>query len=304
VQGRLDAVSLAGVIEHYGVTNVLVDMDRTPAAAWVQLATAAILVPVAGGDSWRLYSYDPSMLDAYLDLHTQAGPDPQLAFGVGPQMALAGRSVFARLQGNPSATGSARLTADALGSTRIFSRVVEITSAFSQTFALPIPSDTPAGQYRLTLVPSAGQPIALGRFDVGRLYQAEDMGGVVAGDSNGWTIGGGLDYQGTLAAAATRPGAMTRQPILPVDAGSYCMAVRVYDDGSGQSNVIQATLGGATAQLIWSGSAKGMRWVRTEITLPSSGGQLGTALIQSGQGKAIVDALEFYPFVSGACSSD
>ena len=46
-QGRLDAFALAGVIEQYGVTDVLVDMDRTDAAAWAQLASAKILSPIA-----------------------------------------------------------------------------------------------------------------------------------------------------------------------------------------------------------------------------------------------------------------
>ncbi len=305
VQGRLDAISLAGVIEHYGVTDVMVDMDRTDPAAWAQLAGAAILSPITGGDRWRLYGYDPSMLDVFLDLHTQAGPDPELAFGMGPPTAVAGRAVFARLQGNQGNAGTARLVADAVGSALTFSREVELSgAASSQTFALPIPSDAPAGRYRLTLVPSAGQSVALGQFDVGRLYQAEDMGGVVAGDSTRWSIAGGPDYQGSLAAVATRPGSATSQAILPVGAGSYCMAVRVYDDGSNRTNVLQATLAGAATRLSWSGSVKGMRWLRTEITVQHSGDQLGTSLIQRGQSRAIVDALEFYPLVAGACSSD
>src|SRR6266566_9050839 len=59
-QGRFDSAELAGVIEHYGVTDVLVDMDRTDSAAWAQLASAEILTPIASGDRWRLYSYDSS----------------------------------------------------------------------------------------------------------------------------------------------------------------------------------------------------------------------------------------------------
>jgi len=40
------------------------------------------------------------------------------------------------------------------------------------------------------------------------------------------------------------------------------------------------------------------------ITLDRAGGQLGTRLISRGQAAAIVDALEIYPLVEGACSSD
>jgi hypothetical protein len=306
VQGRLDPTSLAGVIEHYGVTDVIVDMDRTDAAAWAQLATAEILSPIASGDRWRLYRYDPAMLDGYLDLPTQEGPGPELArSGVGPQMAVAGRAVFARLQWNQVAAGKARLQADALGSTRTFNRTVEVGGAgSSETLALPIPSDTPVGQYNLRLVLSGGESLPLGRFEVGLLYQAEDMGGVIAGDSSGWTMVGGPAYQGGLAAIATKAGSATHQAIRPADAGSYCVGARIYDYGTNQSNLIEVTLGGAHAQLSWSGSVPGVRWVRTPITLDRAGGQLGIRLIQRGQAAALVDSLEIYPLVAGACSSD
>ena len=306
VQGRLDAASLAGVIEHYGVTDVIVDMDRTDAEAWAQLASAAILAPIASGDRWRLYRYDPAMLDGYLDLPTQLGPGPELArSGVGPQKAVAGRAVFARLQWNQGAAASARLQADALGSARTFSRRVEVGGAgSSETLALPIPSDAPVGQYSLRLVLSGGESLPLGRFEVGLLYQAEDMGGVVAGDSSGWTMAGGPAYQGGIAAIATKPGSAAHQAIPPADAGSYCVGARIYDYGTNQSNVIEVTLGGARAQLSWSGSVPGMRWVRTAITLDRADGQLGMRLIRRGQAAVLVDSLEIYPLIEGACASD
>jgi hypothetical protein len=305
VQGRLDSFGLAAVIEQYGVTDVLVDTARTDAAAWAQLASAEILVPIASGPSWRLYRYDPQMLDGYLDLPTQVGPGPELArSGIGPQQALAGRAVFARLEWNQSASGSARLQADALGSTTTFSRTVAVgSSGASETLALPIPSDAPAGPYELSLVLSGGQSLPLGQFQVGLLYQAEDMGGVVAGNASGWTILGGPNYQGGLAAVATKPGSAAHQVIPPASAGSYCVGALVYDYGNGQSNVLDVTLGGAVAQLSWSGSVPGMRWVRTAITIDRAGGQLGMRLIQRGQAAGVVDSLEIDPLV-GACTSD
>jgi hypothetical protein len=77
----------------------------------------------------------------------------------------------------------------------------------------------------------------------------------------------------------------------------------VYDYGNGQSNVLDVTLGGAVAQLSWSGSVPGMRWVRTAITIDRAGGQLGMRLIQRGQAAGVVDSLEIDPLV-GACTSD
>ena len=306
VQGRLDSAGLAGVIEQYGVTDVLVDMDRTGAAAWAQLANAEILTVIASGERWRLYSYDPLKLDGYLNLATQAGPDPELArSGVGPGVALAGRAVFARLQWNQGATGKARLQADALGSAETFGRTIEVGSAgSSDTLALPIPVYAPVGQYRLSLVLSDGRSLNLGRFDVGLLYQAEDMGGVVAGDSSGWTILGGSAYQGTLSASAIRLGSTARQAIPPAGAGSYCVSALVYGDGTNQPNVLEVTLGDAGVQLSWSGSAPGMRWVRAAITLDRPGGQLGMRLIRRGKRAVVVDSLEFYPLVEGECSAD
>lgn len=305
VEGRLDSASLAGVLEYYRVTDVLVDMDRTDAKAWAQLASAEILSPIASGDRWRLYRYDASGLDGYLDLPTQTAPGPELArSGIGPQQAVAGRAVFARLEWNRGAAGSASLQAASSGSTYTFSRTVEIAGAgSSETLALPIPADTPVGEYRLSLTLSGGQTLPLGGFQVGRLYQAEDLGGVVAGDSTGWTILGGAAYEGGLSASADRPGSTARQAILPIDVGSYCMGLRVDDNGATQANALEVTLGGASANLSWSGSAPGMRWVRTPITLDRPGSQLGMRLIQRGQA-LVVDSLEIYPLIQGECTSD
>ncbi len=306
VQGRLDSTSLAGVIEHYGVTDVLVDTAQTDAAAWAQLANAEILSPIASGANWRLYRYDPQMLDAYLNLPTQEGPGPDLGrSGVSPQTAVAGRAVFARLEWNQGNAGNARLQADAVGSADTFGRTVPVGGAgSSETLALPIPSDAAAGRYMLSLVLSGGRSLSLGQFDVGRLYQAEDMGGVVAGASSGWTIVGSLTYQGDLAAIATQQGSAAQQAIPPVAAGSYCVAVRVYDSGTNLSNALEVGLGDAKAQVSWSGAVPGMRLLRTPIALDRTGGTLGFRLLQHGQGTVVVDSLEFYPLEGGDCGSD
>jgi hypothetical protein len=246
------------------------------------------------------------MLDAYLDLPTQQSAGPELArSGYAPQKALAGRAVFARLEWNQGGgSGSARLQADALDSARSFSRTIQIGSAGStETVALPIPSDAPVDQYRLSLVMSGGPATLLGRFQVGHSYQAEDMGGVIAGDSGGWTIVGGAAYQGGVAARSTVLGSTTHQAIPPIDAGSICVGALVYDDGSSRSNLLEITLGGAGARLAWSGSVPGMRWIRSPITLDRAAGRLGTRLIERGQAAALVDAVEVYPLVEGGCSS-
>ncbi len=305
VQGRLDSFSLAGVIEHYGVTDVLVDTDRTNPQAWAQLASAEILTPIASGAGWRLYRYDRRGLDSFLDLPTQQEPGPALLrSGIGPQQALAGRSVFARLQWNQGAAGTARLQADGLDATYSFSQTFDVGgSGSSETAALPIPLDASIGQYRLSLVMSGGQPVPLGEFEVGHLYQAEDMGGVGA-DSNQWTVVGGGLYQGALAAGATKPGATMHQTIPPIGAGAFCVAARVYDYGTGQSNTLEVTLGGTAARMTWAGSAPVVRWLRTPMTLAMPAGQVGIRLIQRGQAAAVVDALEIYPLVEGACTSD
>jgi hypothetical protein len=303
VQGRLDPAGLAGVIEHYGVTDVLVDMDRTDAAAWEQLATASILTPIASGDRWRLYRYDPQMLDGYLNLAVEAAPGPELAAsGIGPQLALAGRAVFARMQWNQAFAGQARLRADGVNSTLTFSRPVALVTGSTETLALPIPTGAPVGQYRLSLDLGGGRSVALGSFDVGLLYQAEDMGGVVAGEASGWSTLGGSAYQGAMSAVATRLGSSTNQPIPPVVTGSYCMSARVYDYGTSETTIVDATLGSAVTRLSWSGSTPGMRWVGGAIVLDRSAGQLGMRLIQRGQKAVIVDAVELYPLVDGRCN--
>ena len=303
-QGRFDSAELAGVIEHYGVTDVLVDMDRTDSAAWAQLASAEILTPIASGDRWRLYRYDSSRLDAYLDLPLQQGPGPAIEHtGIGPQNVVAGRAVFARVQWNRSAAGSARLQAEGLGGT--YSRTIDFGAEGStDTFALPIPSDAPPGVYRLSLELSGQTSTFLGRFEVGRLYQAEDMGGVAAGESPGWTIVGAPRYEGTLAAGATNPGSSASQAIPPTGPGGYCIGARVYDYGTNQVNALRVTLGDAVAQMSWSGSTPGMRWVRAPVTLDRTGGQLGIRLAQRGQAAVMVDALEIFPLVEGTCRSD
>jgi hypothetical protein len=212
--------------------------------------------------------------------------------------------VFARVEWSQGASGSARLQADALGSSVSYARTFEAGRAGStETFALPIPPDAPIGQYRLSLVMGGGLATSLGQFAVGHVYQAEDMGGVTAADDGRWTIVGGSAYQGGVAAKATIPGSATRQAIRQIDAGRFCVGARVYDDGTGRSNVLAVTVGGAEAELAWSGSAAGMRWIRAPVTLDGAAGRLGTRLIQRAQALAIVDALEVYPLMDGACSS-
>jgi hypothetical protein len=143
----------------------------------------------------------------------------------------------------------------------------------------------------------------MGTFDVGRLYQAEDMGGVIAGDSRGWTVNGGSAYQGGLAAAAVIVGSTAHQAIPPLPAGGYCVGARVYDDGSSNANAVDVSLGDAHVQLVWSGSSAGLRWMRSAVTTGSAAGRLAIAVAQRGQAGVVVDALEIYP-LEGTCASD
>jgi hypothetical protein len=305
--GRLDSANLAGVLEHYRVTHVLVDLEGENTTALRQLATAQILVQVASGDGWLLYRYDPTRLDAFLDLATQplSGPDVA-AFGAGPQQVLAGRAVFGRVEWNGGATGAARLEADLVGATGSFSRAVTAAGSphSSETWALPVPPDAPVGQYNLRFVLPSGNSVAIGTFEVGRLYQAEDMGGVIAGDSRAWTVEGGGAYQGGLAASAVNVGSTAQQAIPPLPAGSYCVAARVYDDGSTNTDTIDVSLGDGHVQMAWSGPSAGLRWVRSVVTAGQPAGRVAITLVQRGQPGVLVDALEIYPLVEGECKSD
>ena len=67
--------------------------------------------------------------------------------------------------------------------------------------------------------------------------------------------------------------------------------------------MLEVSLGGTTAQLSWSGSTPGMRWLRRAITIEGPAGELGMRLIQRSQAPMIVDSLEVYPLVEGECSS-
>ena len=294
--GRLDSANLAGVLEHYRVTHVLVDLEGENAAALLQLASAQILVRVASGDGWLLYRYDPSGLDAFLHLTTQPG--------TGPHQVVAGRAVFGRLEWR-GAPDPARLEADQVGGTRTFSRTIQLAvSPPSETWALPIPLDATVGQYTLRLVLADGTSVAMGAFAVGRLYQAEDMGGVIAGGSRGWTVEGGSAYEGGLAASAVNVGSTAQQPIPALPPGSYCVAARVYDDGSTKTNAVDVSLGDAHTQMAWSGPAAGLRWVRDAVTPGHQAGSIAITLVQRGQPGVVVDALEIYPLVEGECKSD
>jgi len=305
MQGRLDPMALAGVLEHYTVTAVIVDMDRTDPGAWAQLADAEILTTIASGDRWRLYRYDPEKLDGFLDLPTAEAPGPELQRGgAGPQIAVAGRAVFARLEWNQRNPSQARLEAKGIETTGRFSRQVMVGAEPTETLALPIPLDAPVDGYTLNLVLGNGRTLPVGQFEVGRLFQAEDLGGVVPGGSASWTTVDGPAYQGGLAAIAVNTGSTTHQSTPPIDPGAYCVAARVHDDGSGQRDSIEASIGGASAQLAWSGPVAGMRTVRAPLTLGSRSGQLAMRLVQRGQAAAIVDSLEIYPLVVGACGAD
>jgi hypothetical protein len=305
VQGRLDPAGLAGVLEHYGVTEVIVDMERTEPGAWAQLAEAEILTPIASGDRWRLYHYEPERLDGFLDLPTREAPGPDLQrSGAGPEIAVAGRGVFARLEWNQRNPSQARLEAKGIDSRGRFGRQVMVGAEPTETLALPIPLDAPVNQYALNLVLGDGRTLPLGEFEVGRLFQAEDLGGVVPGGSANWSTVDGPAYQGGLAAVAVNSRATAHQPTPPIAPGNYCVAVRAYDDGSSQPNVIEASLGGAGARLAWSGSVAGMRVVRAPLTVDGKSGQMVMRVVERGQAAVIIDSLEIYPAVVGDCGSD
>jgi hypothetical protein len=300
VQGRLDAAGLAGVIEHYGVTDVLVETGSGTEGAAL-LARAQVLTPIASGPGWNLYAYDPSKLDGFLEVATQEGPGPELArSGIGPSPVIAGRAVFARLQWASAAHGEARLVAT--GSPGSFSRDVTVGAGPVETLALPVPLDAPVGQYRLALVLPGGRSLALGEFAVGRLLQAEDMGGIVPGDSQGWTTLAGNLYSGGLAALAVHAGATAHQAAAPIPAGDYCIDVGVYDYGTGQANIIEAGLSGGTSLLEWSGSVPQVRELRGRLLLDSASGELLLRVVQRGQPGVIVDRIEVYPAGGASCA--
>jgi len=287
VEGRLSPVAMAGVIEHYGVTDVLVDTDRTDPQAWDLIESAQILTPVAGNSTWRLYRYDPTKLASFLDLTDS----------VGPEHVLAGRAVFAQMGAGNPVTGTVRLEATGPGGT--FSRDLAVNG---QTLALPVPLDSPLGTYHLTVATPGGPSRVLGDFTVGRLFQAEDLGGVAPGRAQGWTTQGGPIYHGALAAAATDVGASAEQRTPPLAAGVYCVTATVFDYGTGDANELEVgAKGSAGADVSWAGATAGPRDVTASMTVDEPSDMLVMRVVSRGQPRVVVDQLQLYPRAGGAC---
>jgi hypothetical protein len=283
------------------VSNVLVDTDRTGPDAWAQLAGAQVLTQIASGDRWRLYAYDASRLDTYLDLATREGPAPELQrSGFGPNPAIAGRAVFARLEWAGQTTGQARL--QATGPAGGFSREVAVGAQPTETLALPIPLDAPVGTYRLDLALAGGRTLALGDFAVGRLFQGEDLGGIVPGDSRGWTTLGGKAYHGDVAALAFNIGSTARQATPPIAAGEYCIEAGVWDYGTDNADAVEVGLGDARTQLEWSGAVAQARQVRGRLVLDRESGQLVMRVVRRDQPGVVLDWIEVYPAAGVSCA--
>ena len=300
VQGRLDQLQLAAVIEQYGVTDVMVDRSETDLRAWDELATSGFLVPIAGNDVWHLYAFDASRLQPALaiDLHEATGPNAT-EVGVEPSAAYAGRAVFGRVVWSNPAPAQAMLVAD--GPEGTFRHSVGIGRATDEIVALPVPLNAAIGLYTLDLQLASGDSIQLGTFDVGRIFQGEDLGGIVPGNGAGWTTTGDLKYQGDLAAVAVNEGAAAHQATPAVAPGSYCVIAFVEDDGTGATNEILVGLGQATTTLSWSGALSGMRDVRGRLDTTAPSGELVMRLVQRDQSRAVVDAIAIFPSTPQSC---
>jgi hypothetical protein len=298
VEGRLDSADLAGVLEHYRAAYVMVDTDHTTPEAWAKLASAPILQTVASGSNWRLYRYDPDGLATYADLSTTPGPAPDIArSGIGPAVVVSGRAVLVRIDWAAQPSGHVRLTARGVSQSATFGRDI----SGSGTFALTVPLDAAVDRYQVNVAAAGQSEVQLGEFSVARLFQGEDLGGIVPGNTSGWTTTMGDQYLGTLAADAVHPGSLAHQSTSPIDAGDYCVAARVSDDGSGRANSIQVALTDSGTDLSWSGTTRGLKWVTGTLRVDSRSSQLTMRAVQRGQGAIIVDALELYAKPSAGC---
>jgi len=292
-----DPADLISVLVRYHVTFVMSDDVRDGTASWDWIASQKELTLIASGKGWRLYRFDPSLIDPALAIPINSGTQGNAAFF--PSRVIVGRAVFVRIA---SAGHSGVALVSLAGSSATYQASIAVPAQAGATVTLPVllPDLAPVDSYQVTVMVPGTTPIKAGRLEVGHAYEAENFAGAFQNyrrgfaRNAGWEVLGNLIYHREQASAALRVGAVATHPLTDAP-GSYCLALDVYDAGDGKAHSISVSLGGNAVGTSWSGDVNGVRELEIAASVGTSSHELSYWVPAGAPVGAVIDRITLYP---------
>jgi hypothetical protein len=292
-----DPADLISVLVRYHVTFVMSDEARDGIASWDWIAAQKELTRVAAGKGWRLYRFDPALIDQALAIPINAGTQGGVAFF--PSRAIAGRAVFVRIA---SAGQSGVAQVSLAGSSATYQVEIAVPAQAGATVTVPVllPDLAPVDSYQVNVIVPGANPFKAGAVEVGHAYEAEYFAGAFQNyrrgfaRNAGWEVLDNLAYHRQQAASALRVGAVATHPLTDAP-GSYCLSIDVYDAGDGKAHSISVGLGGNAVGTSWSGNVKGVRELVMAASVGTSSHELSYWVPAGARAGAVIDRITLYP---------
>ena len=300
-----DPTDLISVLLRYHVTLVMSDQVRDGTPSWDWIASQKELTRIASGNGWRLYRFDPNLIDQALAIPLTPGVSGAALF---PSRVIAGRAVFVRVT-SLGQGGMAEVTANALNSGATYSAQFPFPAQAGATItmSLLLPDLAPVDRYQVTVSTASTLPLLVGQFDLGHAYEAEFFAGVYQNYSRGfarnagWQVLTNVIYDRTQASSALRVNSIASHPLTEVP-GNYCLSLSVYDPGNGKAHSLSLSLGGNAVGTTWSGTVKGMRDLELSASVGTSSHDLTYWVPKGSPTGAVIDRITLYPQpASGPC---
>jgi hypothetical protein len=292
-----DPGDLLSVLVRYHVTFVMADQVRDGQASWKWIERQKELTTVASGKGWKLYRFDPSLIDEALAIPINGGARGGVAFF--PTRVIAGRAVFVRIA-SAGQSGVARVFIAGTSATYEADIAVPAPAGATVTVPIVLPDSAPVDSYQINVMVPGANPFKGGRVDVGHAYEAEYFVGVYqnyrrgfARDA-GWEVLNNVVYHRAQAAAALLVGSVARHPLYEPP-GNYCLSLSVYDAGDGKPHSISVGLGGNAVGTTWSGAVKGVRDLELAASVGTASHELTYWVPAGARPGTVIDRITLYP---------
>lgn len=299
-----DSADFISVLVRYHVTFVMADQTRDGKATWDWIAAQQELTTVASGKGWKLYRFDPTLIDQALNVPIVS--TAQGAVGFFPPRVIAGRAVFVRIE-SAGQGGIAHVSIAGPSATYQATIAVPAQAGAMVTVPVLLPDSAPVDSYEVNVIVPGATPFKDGRVDVGHAYEAEYFAGVYQAyrpgfaRNAGWQVLNNTIYLGAQAASVLIVGSVASHPLTEAP-GNYCLSLFVYDAGDGKPHTIDVGLGGTTAGAIWSGSTKGVRELEMAATVGTTSRKLTYWVPRGSPLGAVIDRITLYPTsIEGSC---
>lgn len=301
-----DPADLISVLVRYHVTFVIADRARDGQESWEWIASQKELTPVAAGKDWKLYRFDPGLIDEAMAIPMNGGAHGDVAFF--PSRVIAGRAVFVRIA---SAGQSGLAQVFVAGGSATFKATIAVPAQAGATVTVPVllPDSAPVDSYQVSVIVPGTNPFKAGPVDVGHAYEGEYFAGVFQNyrrgfaRNAGWEVLDNAAYHRQQASAALLVGSVASHPLTEAP-GNYCLSLFVYDSGDGRVHTINVGLGGTSVGATWSGGVKGVRELVMAASVGTASHQLTYWVPAGARSGAVVDRITLYPAPgSGPCEA-